>query len=187
MMLLWWVCTQKFRIRYSGVTILFTARIRSMTGRYCFHRCLSVNILGGVPHPGLDGGGVPHLRSGGTPSQVWGGGYPIPEVGVLPQPGLDGGGYPISGGYPGQVLMMGGIPHPGGYPGQILMMGGVPPTSRPGWDTPHPPTLGWGTPWPGMGYPPRQSSIASTCYAAGSMPLVFTQEDFLVNFLNLEN
>ena len=26
---------------------IFTARIRSMTGRYCFHRCLSVNISGG--------------------------------------------------------------------------------------------------------------------------------------------
>ena len=31
---------------------LITARIRSMTGRYCFHRCLSVNISGG-------GGGYP--------------------------------------------------------------------------------------------------------------------------------
>ena len=34
-----------------------------------------------------------------------------------------------------------------------------------------------------MGYPPppiRQSSIARTCYAAGSRPLAFTQEDFLV-------
>ena len=36
----------------------------------------------------------------------------------------------------------------------------------------------WGTPSP---FPHgRQSSRASTCYAAGSMPLVFTQEDFLV-------
>ena len=76
-----------------------TARIGSMTGRYCFHRCLSVNISGrggnrsslgwggypnlgwggypklglGVPGPKL-GWGVPGLRSGGgTPSQVWGG------------------------------------------------------------------------------------------------------------------
>ena len=32
-------------------------------------------------------------------------------------------------------------------------------------------------------YPPtpiRQSSVASTCCAAGGMPLAFTQEDFLV-------
>ena len=28
--------------------------------------------------------------------------------------------------------------------------------------------------------PLRQNSIASTCYAAGSMPLTFTEEDFLV-------
>ena len=47
----------------------------------------------------------------------------------------------------------------GGYPG-------IPP--RPGLDD-------RGTP------PPiRQSSIASTCYAAGGVPLAFTQEDFLV-------
>ena len=60
------------------------------------------------------------------------------------------------------------------------------------------PFLGWGVPWPGLdggeypsqiwmlggtlGTPPpiRQSSIASTCYVAGGMPLAFTQEDFLV-------
>ena len=42
----------------------------------------------------------------------------------------------------------------------------VPPSTRTGWGTPPPPI--------------RQSSIASTCYAAGGMPLAFTQEDFLV-------
>ena len=71
---------------------LITARIRSMTGRYCFHRCLSVNILGGVPglrfsgggqggylvsdFQGGEAGGVPGLRffGGGTWSQIfWGG------------------------------------------------------------------------------------------------------------------
>ena len=60
----------------------------------------------------------------------------------------------------------------GGTPTQVWM-GGVP----------------QGTPWPCLdggdgGYTPpppiRQSSIASTCYAAGGMPLAFTQEDFLV-------
>ena len=46
-----------------------------------------------------------------------------------------------------------------------------------------------GYPQPGLdGVPPnqvwiRQSSIASTCYAAGGVPLAFTQEDFLV-FIN---
>ena len=44
----------------------------------------------------------------------------------------------------------------------------------------------WGTPQPGLdGYPPdlergTPPSIASTYYAAGGMPLAFTQEDFLV-------
>ena len=36
-------------------SLIITARIRSMTGRYCFHRCLSVNI---------SGGGVPGLSKG---------------------------------------------------------------------------------------------------------------------------
>ena len=82
----------------ANICLLFiiTARIRSMTGRYCFYRCLSVNIsrggsqvqVGGVPvsgpgkgGPGLrSGGGVcPSLRSGGggCPSlRSGGGGYP---------------------------------------------------------------------------------------------------------------
>ena len=41
------------------------------------------------------------------------------------------------------------------------------------WDRVPPPDLGPGTPPPG---------IASTCYAAGGMPLAFTPEDFLVDF-----
>ena len=44
-----------------------------MTGRYCFHRCLSVNISGGgVPGLRFLGGGVPGLRFSGG-----GGGYPV--------------------------------------------------------------------------------------------------------------
>ena len=42
-----------------------------------------------------------------------------------------------------------------------------------------------GYPVPGLGSPPpppiAQSSIASTCYAAGGVPLAFTQENFLVS------
>ena len=79
------------------------------------------------------------------------------------------------------------------------------PLARTGWGTPSPARTGWGTPlakigwvpppWPGldgvpptrdwMGTPPstRQSSTASTCYAAGGMPLAFTQEDFLVDII----
>ena len=83
-------------------------------------------------------------------------------------------------------------------------LAGVPPLIL-GWDTPQtwdgvPPQPGMGypheglagvLPHPGMGYSPRpgmgspppptrQSSIASTCYTAGGMPLAFMQEDFLV-------
>ena len=101
--------------------------------------------------------------------------------------------------------MMGGTqgtPIPGpemGYPPRPGT--DTPPDLGPGtplhqtWDwVPPPPDLGLGPhPGPGMGYPPDmgrgtppgQISIASTCYAAGSMPLAFTQEDFLV-FLFVE-
>ena len=104
---------------------------------------------------------VPHLRSG-----WWEGGY----LGYL-QSGLDGRGwYPR---YP---------PTRSGW--------GIPPTRsvcctpQPGLDGVPPPTRsGW---WEGYpGYTPdqvwiRQSSTASTCYAAGGVPLVFMQENFLV-------
>ena len=71
-----------------------------------------------------------------------------------------------SGGYP--------IPGPGGGVLHLRSgQGGTPgyPPSRTGWgvNLPPPPTT-----------TRRQSSIASTCYAAGGMPLAFTQEDFLV-------
>ena len=222
------------------MSIIFTARV-------CFHRCLSVNILGaggypvqvwmvggvahlrpgvggvpnpgldgggypiwgvGVPQPGLDGEGVPHPRSGGGyPSQVWMvGGYAI-QGGGVPQPGLDGGGYPIQGD-PGQVWMVGvpGVPPIKTWPGYPLPPGmgnpqtwnWVPPPSRPGQGTPHPemgypPDLGWVTPptiktWlgyphPGMGYPPPQETEQHSEHLlrGGSLPLVFTQEDFLVD------
>ena len=80
--------------------LIFTARVRSTTGRYCFHRCLPVNICGGggVSTPARSGrwGGYPPARSGWwigvPPNQVWmvGGGYP----GYPFWPGLDGGGVP---------------------------------------------------------------------------------------------
>ena len=122
----------------TGNTI-FTARVRSTTGRYCFYRCLSVNICGvvgrgGVPHPRsgvgryhgqawMVGGtrarsgwwGVPHPRSGvgRYHGQAWMVGVvPHPRCGGVPWTGLDGGGYPIPG--------VGGVPWPG------LDGGGVP-------------------------------------------------------------
>ena len=114
----------------------------------------------GYPIPGLDGvhhhrsgGGLPHPRSGlGIPHLRSGWGYPIL--------GLDGM-YP---GVPSSQVWMVGVPR-------------VPP-ARSGW---------WGVPGVASlprldGVPPpiRQSSIASTCYPAGGMPLAFTHEDFLV-------
>ena len=50
-----------------------------MTGSYCFHRCLSVNILGGDTWSQIFGG-VPGLRFlGGACSQIFGGGYLVSE------------------------------------------------------------------------------------------------------------
>ena len=77
--------------------VLLTARIRSMTGRYCFYRCLSVNISGGVPGPGPGRGaprsrsrwGGPRSRSRGTQVQVQGG-YPVSGLGGYPVSGLGG-------------------------------------------------------------------------------------------------
>ena len=95
--------------------------------------------------------------------------------GGVSQPGLDGGGYPIR-----------GVPQPGlddgggtqGTPWLGLDGGGYPGYPHPGME--YPPT------WDGVPHPPRQSSIVSTCYAAGSMPLAFTQEDILVFQLDLQ-
>ena len=101
----------------------------------------------------LAGRGVPHPRS------RWGGGVPHPRSGWwgYPVPGLGwGGGTPsqvwmVGGGYPVPGLDSGG----GGNPSQVWMVGEVT-------------------------HPIRHSSIVSTCYTAGGVPLAFTQEDFLV-------
>ena len=84
------------------------------------------------------------------------------------------GGYPISG-------LDGGYQIPG-----LVGEGGTPfcwPMGYPGYP---PSKIGWGTPppfRPGMrGYPrylPPQLAKRSTYYAAGGVPLAFTQEDFL--------
>ena len=67
-----------------------------------------------------------------------------------------------------------------GYPHQYLMW--YPPVQD--WMGVHPPPHI--KDWMGYPFPSRDSSIVSTCYAAGGMPLAFTQEDFLVaqNFGN---
>ena len=131
---------------------LITARIRRMGEGNIFTLCVSPHLDWGR------GGGLPHTRSGwgggGTPSQVCtgGGGYPIPCLMGGP-PWQDWMGYPLSQDWMGYLL-----PRP--------EVDGVNPPPHSGLDGVHPPPI-------------RQSSIASTCYAAGSMmPLAFTQEDF---------
>ena len=91
-------------------------------GRYCFQFVCQSTPWGGVPQPGLDGGGVTPARSGWDgmgweyASQVWmvGGGEPQPGLDKgVPQPGLDGGGGirpGLDGGYPSQVWMVGSTP-----------------------------------------------------------------------------
>ena len=106
----------------------------------------------------------PHLHGEGT--------YPIPGLG---------------GGVPHPRSGWWGVPHPrsgwsGGTPSQVWMVGGytIPGLDGGGGTSRVPPTrTGWGNPPPTHTHI-RQSSIASTCYAAGSMLLAFTQEDFLV-------
>ena len=122
-----------------------------------FSVCVSVH-RGGTPSSWR---GVPHPAVGGTPSSWRGvpypadGGYPIQLMGGTPSSWW---GVPHPAG--------GGVPQPadGGYPGRYTPLAGVPPTR-------------------GTTPPPHQSSIACTCYAAGGMPLAFTQEDFLVYFI----
>ena len=163
-------------ILFRTYNVIFTARIRRMVEGNIFSQFT--------------------LWGGGTPSQVWGGGYPISGLGGIPGTPL-GLGIPLI--WDGVPPTLGwGTPRPGmGYPQTWdgvtpQTWDGVPPRPEMGnpktWDG-VPPRPGMGSPqtWDGvpprpeMGYPPtRQISIVSTCYAAGGMPLAFTQEDFLV-------
>ena len=130
---------------------------------------------------------------GDTPSQVWPGGYPMgwgtPQTWdrVPPPPDL-GWGTPLR---PGMAVPpsdlgwchpssagpgMGYTPGPGtGYPSQTWDW--VPPWT---WDGVLPPG-------PGTGYPPPRIAITCSGYAAGGIPLAFTQEDFLVFYFYIEN
>ena len=65
-----------------------------MNGKKLF-QCPCITAGGGYPIPGLDGGGIPHFRSGqGVQHPRVRMGVPIPGLlgwwGVPPQPGLDG-------------------------------------------------------------------------------------------------
>ena len=133
-------------------------------GRLCFHKCVSVQVRGGVldlhymilplvPCP-FQGEGYPHLHPiilllvpcpcSGVPQWLIPGplgGYPVPGVGGTPV--LTGAVYP----QPGQDE----VAHSQDRMGYLLAKSG------------------WGTPWPGQdGVPPAWSG-----YAVGSMPLAF--------------
>ena len=108
---------------------IFTARVRSTTGRYCFHRCLSVHRGGGgvrVPPPG--GGTWPGTPRGGTwPPR----GYPDPPGGYLTARPPRGGtwlGTPRGGTW----TPWGGTRPPGGYLTGYPPLGGVPGPPRGG-------------------------------------------------------
>ena len=132
-----------------------------MTGGYIFTLCVS-------PH--LDGGGAEGAGNPTHPGQL------PPCPGQIPGqggPGQGWGGYPHLGQIPGggRGQGRGGVgtpPHPGQIPGQGVGQGGYP-LSRSD---------------PRMGGSPYWNGIACTCYAAGDMPLAFTQEDFLVTYLS---
>ena len=129
---------------------------------------LSVHILRGGGYPiWLTGRGIP-------PSQVRMG---VSHPSILP----DRVGTP----FPGQD---GGVPNPRSGQGDDPIPGQDGTPIRNGWGTPcqdwmeYPPSgLDGGTPhqdW--MGYPPHQGIGRQSSYAAGGMPLAFTQKDFLV-------
>ena len=62
----------------------FTARVRTYDGRLCFHRCVSVQLLGGGT-PSLS---IPipiHPCPGGVPDPALDGGVPQPWIGGVPR------------------------------------------------------------------------------------------------------
>ena len=151
-----------------------------MTGGCVFTGVCPSTLAGGgreVPHSQVwpvGGGGVSHFRSqrGEVPhSQVWMGGTPFRGL-AWGVPHLRSGW-----GVPTSQVRTEGYPHPG-VPSRQDWMGYPPAPSK---------TMGYPFPiqdWMGYSLPPlsrNQSSIASTCYTAGSIPLAFTQEDFLVS------
>ena len=67
-----------------------------MTGRYCFHRCLSVNISGGVPGLRFSGGGTrSQIFWGGDLVSDFGGGYLVSDFWGGTWSQIFGGGYPV--------------------------------------------------------------------------------------------
>ena len=134
----------------------------------------------------------PHF-DGGTPISLMGSTPSFPK-GVPPSfPTVSTPSFPMGAFHPsrwgggGQVRMgKGGYPDlERGTPIQTWDGGTINPVQT--WEEVQPTqTWEWGTPYPGQ-VPgqgvstPIQNSIACTCYAAGGMPLAFTQEGFLVS------
>ena len=128
------------------ICLFFTARVRcTREGNIYTWECLSVHHCGGgYPVQGQGGYPIPGLARGGTPSQVWLGGYPI-----------SGWGYPK---YPPNQVWMEGTPYPDlrwgtppprpgmGYSPYPDLRWGIPPYLDLGQGTP--PHLRWGTPPP---------------------------------------
>ena len=128
--------------------LLFTARIRRMGEGNIFSL---FSLAGGTPSQVWVGGyPISGLGRGGTPSQVWVGGYPVQGLGRGGTPSQVGGGIPHlrSEGTPSQV---GGVPpsQVGGTPSQVRRgyprtrsgVWGVTPGTPPTktWDGVHPP------------------------------------------------
>ena len=142
-------------------------------GKVIVSVCVSVHTSiggggGGTYLPRSEWGDLPSQAGEYLPSQVWTGGIPT-------FPGRGGGLPTLARGY----LDRGYLPWPGG----AYLGWGIPTLAGGGT------YLGWGgyLPWQGGtlwggGVPtfPCRNSIACACYAAGGMPLAFTQEDFLV-------
>ena len=124
-------------------------------GRYCYHKCLSVNISGGYPH--LADGRYPILPDGGYPS------FPL----GVPHPSQQGGGVSPS-------FLTGGTPFPGldgsstpcpNLDERYPLPRSAPPVSRMRYPlsegTPHP-DLGRGTPPPPSRSGPRTRGVPPT-------------------------
>ena len=142
---------------------IFTASVRSTTGKYCFHRCLFIRgQRGEVPHlyPILPLVPCHFWWYPSDWSQVPSQGYPIPRWGYprtgYPQPGQDMWGVPQDRiPLPNQGW---GTPQPGMGYSPTRDRDGVPTLTRSGQvghprtGTPPQPGMGY-TPRPGMGYP----------------------------------
>ena len=156
----WWQTNLKPHI-IMRLRSFITARVRRMMGGYVFTGVCLYIFLGDTP-----------IQPRGYRQPSWWGGYPIlPNRGwgYYPHPDL-GRGVLLCPWYPSSW-------YPPSRPGKEYchpdLVKGVPPPP-PTYRSEKGQVIGWG------GGTPNRNSIVCTCYAAGGMPLAFTQEDFLV-------